>query len=61
MTTWILVIMIHAGVPSRAVSMAITHVPGFKTEAECMVAGKASEDLGKNTTKDVKFVCLKQS
>lgn len=58
---WILVIMIHAGALSSKDSMAITSVPGFKTQEECIAAGKASEVLGKTTTKDVKFVCLKQS
>jgi hypothetical protein len=41
-------------------SMALTTVPGFKSEASCLAAGKQSEALGKRTTKEVKFVCLKQ-
>jgi hypothetical protein len=41
-------------------SMALTTVPGFRSEAACLAAGKASEALGKRTTKEVKFVCLKQ-
>jgi hypothetical protein len=58
--TYILVLFIHAGMLSEKDSMAITHVPGFKSEASCLAAGKQSEALGKRTTKEVKFVCLKQ-
>jgi len=58
--TWVLVLFLHAGVLSQKDSMALTTVPGFKSEASCQFAGKASEDLGKRTTKEVRFVCLKQ-
>jgi hypothetical protein len=58
--TWVLVLFLHAGMLSEKDSMALTTVPGFKTEASCLAAGKASEGLGKRTTKEVKFVCLKQ-
>ena len=58
--TWVLVLFLHAGVLSQKDSMAMTTVPGFKTEASCQAAGKASEDLSKRTTKEVRFVCLKQ-
>jgi hypothetical protein len=58
--TWVLVLFLHAGMLSQKDSMAMTTVPGFKTEASCVAAGKKSEGLGKLTTKEVKFVCLKQ-
>lgn len=58
--TYILVLFLHAGMMSEKDSMALTTVPGFKTEASCLAAGRQSEALGKRTTKDVKFVCLKQ-
>lgn len=58
--TWVLVLFIHAGMLSDKDSMAVTSVQGFKTEAACLTAGKQSEALGKRTTKEVKFVCLKQ-
>lgn len=57
---WVLVLFLHAGMLSEKDSMALTTVPGFKSEAACLVAGKQSEALGKRTTKEVKFVCLKQ-
>lgn len=58
--TWILVLFVHAGMFSDKDSMAITSVPGFKTEAACVAAGKLSDDLTKATTKSTRFVCLKQ-
>jgi hypothetical protein len=58
--TWILVLFVHAGMMSDKDSMALTSVPGFKSEAICQTAGKQSEALAKRTTKEVKFVCLKQ-
>ncbi len=58
--TWILVLFVHAGMLSDKDSMALTNVPGFKTEASCQAAGKASESLTKSTTKNVRFVCIKQ-
>lgn len=58
--TWILVLFVHAGMLSDKDSMSLTSVPGFKTEANCQAAGKASEALTKGTTKNTRFVCLKQ-
>lgn len=58
--SWILVLFVHAGMLSEKDSMALTSVPGFKTEAACQAAGKQSEALTKRTTKEVKFVCVKQ-
>ncbi len=58
--TWILVLFVHAGMLSGKDSMALTTVPGFKTEAACQAAGKASEALTKTTTKETRYVCVKQ-
>ena len=58
--SWILVLFVHAGMLSEKDSMALTSVPGFKSEAACVAAGKASEGLTKRTTKEVRFVCIKQ-
>lgn len=58
--SWVLVIMVHAGMLSSKDSIAVTNIQGFKTEFACMQAGKASTALGKGTTKDVAYVCLKQ-
>jgi len=58
--SYVLVLFLHAGMLSQKDSMALTTVPGFRTEAACLAAGKASEALGQRTTKEVRFVCLKQ-
>lgn len=58
--SWILVLFVHAGMLSERDSMAITSVAGFKTEAACQTAGRQSEALTKRTTKEVRFVCVKQ-
>ncbi len=58
--SWILVLFVHAGMLSDKDSMALTTVPGFKSEAACLAAGKASEALTKGTTKNTRFVCVKQ-
>lgn len=58
--TWILVLLVHAGLLSDKDSMALTSVPGFKSEASCQAAGKASEVLTKSTTKNTRWVCVKQ-
>ena len=58
--SWVLVIFLHAGMLSDKDSMALTTVPGFKSEVACQNAGRQSEALAKRTTKEVRFVCLKQ-
>jgi hypothetical protein len=58
--TWILVLFVHAGVLSNADSMALTTVPGFKLESACQAAGIKSQALAQRTTKEVRFVCVKQ-
>jgi hypothetical protein len=58
--SWILVIFVHAGMLSNKDSMAITNVPGFKTEASCLAAGNKAKELTRATTKSTAFVCVKQ-
>jgi hypothetical protein len=60
MNTWVLILFVHAGMLSDKDSMALTNVPGFANEAICQAAGTQSEALVKRTTKEVKFVCVKQ-
>lgn len=58
--SWVLVIFVHAGMLSNADSMALTNVPGFKTEAACQMAALQAVEFGKRTTKEVRTVCLRQ-
>ena len=60
MNTWVLILFVHAGILSDKDSMALTNVPGFASETVCQAAGKPAEALVKRTTKEVKFVCVKQ-
>jgi hypothetical protein len=39
-------------------SMALTSVPGFRTQQECAAAGKAAEKMAAGTTKVMKFTCV---
>jgi hypothetical protein len=58
--SYVLVLFVYAGVLSKGDSVALTNVPGFKSEVLCEEAGKSSVNLAKGTYKDAKFVCLKQ-
>ena len=58
---WILVIYIYAGALANGDSVAITHIPKFATEQECVQAGKQANGLVSGSTKVYRFVCLKGS
>ena len=55
---WTLILFAHAGVMSNTDSMALTSVPGFRTQQECVAAGKAAEKMTTATTKAMKFTCV---
>lgn len=56
---WTLILFIYAGPLARGDSVALTHVPGFKTEQVCQEAGRATKPLIRDTFKDVRFVCVR--
>jgi hypothetical protein len=58
--SYVLVLFLYAGTFNRGNSIAITNIPGFKSEASCVAAGKAGVDLAKSALKEGRFVCLKQ-
>ena len=58
--SWTLVIYIYAGMLANGDSVALTHIKGFKTEAHCAAAGDATKPLVRGSTKDLRYVCLKQ-
>lgn len=62
MTEWILVVLAYAG-PwwSPGDSVAITSLPTFATQAECMQAGAAVHALEDGTKKKIKYVCVKRT
>ena len=57
---WTLVIYIYAGVFAQGDSVAITYIPNFKSEASCAAAGKVTKPLVSGTTKEQRFVCIRQ-
>lgn len=59
--TWVLILFIYAGVWAKGDSVALTTVPGFKTEQECRVAGEATKKFVEETTKAQKYVCVYQT
>lgn len=58
---WILIIFVHVGAMGSGNSNALTNVPGFKSQAECVAAGNAAKALTDGTVKDLRFVCVRQS
>lgn len=55
---WVLILFAHAGAMSDKDSMALATVPGFKTQAECQVAGEQAKKMANLTTKVVKYTCV---
>lgn len=58
--TWILVIYIYAGVLARGDSVTIVAIPQFKDEASCIEAGKKTAKFVEGSSKEHRFVCVKQ-
>jgi hypothetical protein len=55
---WTLILFAHVGMMSDKDSMALTSVPGFRNQPECLAAGKAAEKMARGTTKVMKFTCV---
>lgn len=55
---WFLVLYIYAGAMAQGDSVALTHMP-MATEQACKAAGEASNGLVRATTKNVRYVCVK--
>lgn len=56
---WVLILFAHAGPFSDKDSMALTNVPGFQSEQACIAAGEKTVSLARNTTKLIKYSCVK--
>ena len=56
---WALILFAHAGPFSDKDSMALTNVPGFQSEQACIAAGEKTVSLARNTTKLIKYSCVK--
>lgn len=57
---WVLILFAHAGPLSDKDSMALTNVPGFKTEQACQAAGEQAKRMASATTKVIKYTCVQQ-
>lgn len=55
---WVLILFAHAGPMSDKDSMALTTVPGFKTEQACVAAGEQAKKMTSMTTKVMKYNCV---
>ncbi len=60
METWILVMYVYAGIWAKGDSVALATVTDFSSKPRCEDAGKQLAPLVRDTTKDVRFVCLRK-
>lgn len=54
---WTLILFAHVGMMSDKDSMALTSVPGFRTQQECQTAGENAKKMAGGTTKVIKYTC----
>lgn len=55
---WTLILFAHAGTMSSTDSMALTTVPGFTSQQQCIAAGDNAKRMALGTTKVIKFNCV---
>jgi hypothetical protein len=55
---WVLVLYIYAGMMAQGDSVALTTVP-MESEKACRVAGEAAKGLVAGTTKNTRYVCVR--
>ena len=60
MFEFVLIINVFAGILAHGDSLSLTNVPGFKTQEECMEAGREANKLATGY-KEINFVCVKQT
>lgn len=58
--SWTLIIYIYAGVFAKGDSVTLNHIPGFKTEQSCYSVGNAAKQLVSGSTKELRFICIRQ-
>jgi len=57
---WTLILYIYAGAFAKGDSVTLNHIPGFKTEQHCSAAGSMSRSLVSGSTKELRFICIRQ-
>lgn len=55
---WTLILFAYVGMMSDKDSMALTSVPGFRTQAECKAAGDVAKKMATGTTKVIQYTCV---
>ncbi len=61
MISYVLILFMSIGPLSEKDSMALTSIPGFYKQEDCINAGKAAVLAFDKGTKDGKFVCVAQT
>lgn len=56
---WTLVLLVYAGALSDSDSVAITNVPGFFSQQECIAAGDESKKMISGTKKVLQYKCFR--
>lgn len=56
--SWILVLYIYAGAWAKGDSVAITTIPQ-PSQQSCEAAGNAARSLVKDSTKELRYLCVK--
>ncbi len=55
---WVLILFIHASLLSSSDSVALTQVP-MENEKACRLAGDAARSLVSGTTKNTRYICVR--
>jgi hypothetical protein len=55
---WVLVLYVYAGIMAKGDSVALTTVP-MESEKACRLAGNAANALVSGSTKNVRYVCVR--
>lgn len=59
--TYVLILYVYAGMLAKGDSVTMQAVYGFKSQAECVAAGKAADPLVQGSTKVLRYVCVQQT
>ena len=57
---WTLIILIYASNISGQPAVALTTINDFKSNEDCILAGKASKNLSTHNYQELTFVCVKK-
>jgi len=58
--SWTLILYIYAGALASGDSVTLMNIPNFKTEQHCQAAGNAAKPLVSGSSKNLRFICIRQ-